>query len=182
MKLLKEKFMNKLTRFSLSLMMLALFAAKRIAPEYKVDPRTGNDFTEEDLITLAKFVEECENDGRLSESSLSELSNEHGFTEIQANTLCNNHLSAIKQLGESTPATQTSNSEENKQSYEVQKRSGRSNTRKPLQDADGEHLEDIRIEGITGRAGEIDRAERLYRKRMKKLEKKATQKTGIKGP
>ena len=175
--------MNKLTRFSLSLMMLALFAAKRIAPEYKVDPRTGNDFTEEDLITLAKFVEECENDGRFSKSSLSELSNEHGFTEIQANTLCNNHLSAIKQLGESRPATQNSNSMEYKPSGGGdQKGYDPSNTRKPLQDADGEHLEDIRIEGITGRAGEIDRAERLYRKRMKKLEKKATQKTGIKGP
>jgi hypothetical protein len=181
MKLLKEKFMNKLTRFSLSLMMLALFAAKRSAPEYKVDPRTGNDFTEEDLITLAKFVEECENDGRFSKSSLSELSNEHGFTEIQANKLCNNHLSVKKQLGESTPATQARDREraltsgmQHNQGYDP------SHTRKPLQDpveiiemsrpSTGQPLADIGREENEMRN---ERAERLYRKRLKKLENKS---------
>jgi hypothetical protein len=102
MKLLKEKFMNKITRISLSLMMLALFAAGGCRDDHTIiDPRTGEAFTAEAMVTLAKFAEECEVKGKLSKQSLQVLVKHHGFKKKQRKqlrSLCQKRVAALQLL------------------------------------------------------------------------------------
>jgi hypothetical protein len=90
--------MNKITRISLSLMMLALFAAGGCRDE-AVDPRTGAAFTAEAIVTLAKFAEECEVKGKLSKQSLKVLVKHHGFKKKQRKqliSLCTQRVAALQ--------------------------------------------------------------------------------------
>ena len=91
--------MKKITRISLSLMMLALFAAGGCRDETPIDPRTGAAFTSVELGKLARFAEECEDNGKLSKQSLNVLVKHHGFTRKQRKQLknmCTDRLALIE--------------------------------------------------------------------------------------
>ena len=87
--------MKKMTQFSLSLMMLALFAAKR---GYEMDPRTGMPFNEQDVIKLNEFVEECETQKKFSKKSIRKLV-KMGFEKKQVKKMCKNHNSGKYEPG-----------------------------------------------------------------------------------
>jgi len=89
--------MKKMTQFSLSLMMLALFAAKR---GYEMDPRTGMPFNEQDVIKLNEFVEECETQKKFSKKSIRKLV-KMGFEKKQVKKMCKNHNSGKRGGGRS---------------------------------------------------------------------------------
>ena len=89
--------MKKITRISLSLMMLALFAAGGCRDETPIDPRTGVAFTTTAMGKLAKFAEECEDRGRLSKQSLKVLVKQYGFAKkhrSQLKTMCRDRLAS----------------------------------------------------------------------------------------
>ena len=93
--------MKKITRISLSLIMLALFAAGGCRDEPPIDPRTGAAFTSVELGKLARFAEECEDNGKLSKQSLNVLVKHHGFTRKQRKQLknmCADRLALIERI------------------------------------------------------------------------------------
>ena len=108
--------MKKITRISLSLMMLALFAAGGCRDETPIDPRTGVAFTTTEMGKLAMFAEECEREGGLSKQSLKVLVKHYGFAK--------KHRKQLKKMCEKRLATIQLNEEGRRRACDVKRANG----------------------------------------------------------